>query len=59
MIEQATHPTLCARCPVRAELETNLNEFRDGLTDALNAHGVPATPSWRAALDWLATNGER
>jgi hypothetical protein len=34
-----------------------LGEFRDGLTEALNAHGVPAMPSWREAIDWLAAHG--
>jgi hypothetical protein len=32
-------------------------EFRDGLTRALNRHGVPAMPSWDAAIDWLAEHG--
>lgn len=31
--------------------------FVDALTQALNDHGVPAMPSWREAIDWLAANG--
>jgi len=31
--------------------------FQEGLTAALNAYGVPAMPSWRAAIDYLAENG--
>ena len=33
-----------------------LDEFRDGLTEALNAHGVPAM-GWREAIDYLARRG--
>ncbi len=33
--------------------------FQEGLTEALNAHGVPAKPSWRAAIDHLAEHGVR
>jgi hypothetical protein len=32
-------------------------EFVEGLTRALSDHGVPAMPSWREAIDWLAANG--
>jgi hypothetical protein len=34
-----------------------LREFQDELTKALNAHGVPAMPSWQDAIDYLATHG--
>lgn len=43
-----------------AELErvrVEHREFVDGLTAALQAHGVPAMPSWRDAIDYLARNG--
>jgi hypothetical protein len=36
-----------------------LAEFQEGLTRALNEHGVPAMPSWQAAIDWLAEHGGR
>lgn len=36
-----------------------LDGFRDGLTKALNDHGVPAMPSWPAAIDYLAEHGGR
>jgi hypothetical protein len=35
----------------------DLREFQEGLTKALNEHGVPAMPSWREAIDWLAAHG--
>lgn len=39
----------------RAEkAERELREFQEGLTKALNAHGVPAMPSWPEAIDYLA-----
>lgn len=38
-------------------LRTEYRAFVDGLTEALNAHGVPAMPSWREAIDYLAANG--
>ncbi len=33
--------------------------FQEGLTEALNAYGVPAKTSWRAAIDHLAEHGGR
>jgi hypothetical protein len=45
---------------LRAEnerLQEEHREFVDGLTGALNAHGVPAMPSWREAIDYLALHG--
>ena len=45
---------------VRAERDRYRDEYRafvEGLTQALNEHGVPAMPSWREAIDWLAANG--
>lgn len=42
----------------RAEqAERELRGFVDGLTEALNDHGVPAMPSWGDAIDWLAAHG--
>lgn len=32
--------------------------FIDSLTAALNAKGVPAMPSWQAAIDYLAEHGD-
>lgn len=31
--------------------------FVAALTEALTAHGVPAMPSWREAIDYLARHG--
>jgi len=44
---------------VRRSPHVNLTEFQEGLTRALNRHGVPAMPSWDAAIDWLAEHGGR
>jgi hypothetical protein len=65
---------LSARCPdcdrclrkvefvpaeqLRAAVEEH-HAFVEALTQALNAHGVPAMPSWPEAIDWLAANGGR
>lgn len=38
-------------------LQAQHRAFVDGLTDALNSHGVPAMPSWREAIDYLARHG--
>lgn len=43
---------------LRQATEAHLT-FLEGLTEALNAHGVPAMASWREAIDWLAANGGR
>lgn len=43
--------------PQGEDHETGLAEFQEGLTSALNRHGVPAMPSWDAAIDWLAEHG--
>lgn len=38
-------------------LRAEHQEFVEQLTEALAAHGVPAMPSWREAIDYLATRG--
>lgn len=44
----------------RAEkAERALRVFQAGLTDALRAHNVPATPTWADAIHWLARHGGR
>jgi hypothetical protein len=47
-----------ARSPQGEDHEASeLAKFQEGLTRALNRHGVPAMPSWDAAIDWLAEHG--
>jgi hypothetical protein len=51
----AEHEAALARVErERDEARRDLNGFRDGLTAALNAMGVPAMPSWPAAMEWIA-----
>ena len=40
----------CPECGDRA-----LADFQEALTRALNEAGVPAMPSWQAAIDYLAS----
>jgi hypothetical protein len=57
---EAYDTAVAERDRLRAEneqLKVEHREFVDGLTEALNAHGVPAMPSWRDAIDWLASCG--
>lgn len=57
-VPNRNHPARVARVAC-LDPASALNEFRAGLTAALDAHGVPAMPSWREAIDWLAANGGR